>query len=160
MPKALPAAQFQIPLRDLGATQKLGAQLAAFLRAGDVVRCFGDLGAGKTSLVRATIQSLCGEIEVPSPTYTLVETYETPIGPLYHFDLYRLEAADEVWELGLEDALDGAITIIEWPERLGDIALPPAIDLRLTHSGDTQSRQAALFFPQPMLGRLSGHKFA
>lgn len=103
----------------------LAAQAAAFaprLRAGDVLFLRGDLGAGKTAFARALIRAMTGQpdLAVPSPTFTLVQTYDTPAGPLWHFDLYRLKSAEEIFEIGWEEALGGAIMIVEWPERLGD----------------------------------------
>lgn len=110
-----------IALPDLPATAALGRRLAALLRAGDVVALQGDLGAGKTTLARAMIAALSPETEdVPSPTFTLVQTYpvETAQGAaeLWHFDLYRLDHAEQIYELGLEEALSGGISLIEWPE--------------------------------------------
>jgi tRNA threonylcarbamoyladenosine biosynthesis protein TsaE len=103
-----------------GDTRALGARLALLLRRGDVIALHGDLGAGKTTLVRGLIQSLLGHgEEVPSPTYTLVQMYEGPGFPVWHFDLYRLENADDVQELGWDETQDGA-ALIEWPDRAGE----------------------------------------
>ena len=95
--------------------------MAPQLRAGDVLFLQGDLGAGKTVFARALIRTLAGDtnLTVPSPTFTLVQTYDTAAGSLWHFDLYRLKDAEEIYEIGWEDALSGAIMIVEWPERLG-----------------------------------------
>ena len=113
-----------LSLADLAATADLGHRLAAVLKAGDVLCLVGDLGAGKTTLARQIIADLCGIDDAPSPTYTLVQVYETAMQvPLWHVDLYRIEAAGELDELGLDDAFDEAVTLIEWPERLGD-AIP------------------------------------
>lgn len=112
---------FDLP--DMAATTALAARLAPLLRAGDVVALHGDLGAGKTAFARALIHALQAPLgiveEVPSPTFSLVQQYQ--IGPLslWHFDLYRLTAPDETWELGLEEALAAGVSLIEWPERLG-----------------------------------------
>lgn len=105
------------------------ARLAAQLRAGDVIFLYGDLGAGKTFFARALIRALCGDpaLPVPSPTFTLVQTYDTPAGPLWHFDLYRLQDPEEIYETGWEEALSGAIMLVEWPERLGDAAGNPLV---------------------------------
>ena len=109
-----------MPLPDERATEQLGATLAARLKPGDVVGLKGDLGVGKTTLARAIVRAACGDPEmvVPSPTFTLVEVYDTPKGSLWHFDLYRLEAPEQVFELGWEEALADGISILEWPERL------------------------------------------
>lgn len=130
----------EITLPDAAATVALGARVGARLAAGDVVCLTGGLGAGKTTLARGAIEAWTGEAEeAPSPTYTLVQTYDGPKGELWHCDLYRLKAPDDAWELGLEDAFASAATLIEWPERLGaylpgdrlDISLAPQAEGRL-----------------------------
>lgn len=101
-------------------TAKIAADLACRARGGDVFLLNGALGAGKSVFGRAFIRALCGEdTEVPSPTYTLVQTYESAKGTIWHFDLYRLQDPDEVFEIGWEEAMSGGILLIEWPERLG-----------------------------------------
>lgn len=120
----------------------LGAALAPVLSAGDVVRLEGDLGAGKSTLARALIAALTGVEGAPSPTFTLVETYDGPDFALWHFDLYRLEKPEEVWELGLEEALDGGVALIEWPQRAGDLLPPQALTVRLEIAG--AARRAVL----------------
>src|SRR5690606_35821703 len=109
-----------IRLPDPAATEALGARIAHRLRAGDVIALYGGLGAGKTTLARGLIRALLrADVETPSPTYTLVQSYETPGLEVVHADLYRLESPEESVELGLEDAFVAAATVIEWPERLG-----------------------------------------
>jgi tRNA threonylcarbamoyladenosine biosynthesis protein TsaE len=126
-----PPFRTRLFLPDEAATQRLGAALAALLRPGDMVALGGDLGAGKTRLARSVIEALLHRPEeVPSPTFTLVQTYDTPSGIVWHFDLYRLQAAEEALELGLEEALSGGIALIEWPDRLG--ALLPRDRLEIT----------------------------
>ena len=106
-------------LADDAATRALGAALAGLLKAGDVIALHGDLGAGKTTLTRGLIQALCGADEdVPSPTYTLVQAYDGPGFPIWHFDLYRLDRPDEVRELGWDETQAG-VALIEWPDRAG-----------------------------------------
>ena len=124
-------------LPDEGATERLGATLAERLRVGDVVGLKGELGAGKTTLARAIIRAAAGDREliVPSPTFTLVEVYETPRGSFWHFDLYRLEAAEQVYELGWEEALAEGIALVEWPERLGKL-LPKHLSVTLELADD------------------------
>lgn len=129
-------------LADDAATAALGAELAAQLRPGDLVILEGDLGAGKTALARAIIRHLAGDpaLEVPSPTFALVQPYDTPKGPVLHADLYRLGDPREVEELGLLDN-PSAIVLVEWPERSPEIvaaaslvvalAIPPGGDGRL-----------------------------
>lgn len=109
-----------LTLPDPAATDALGRRLAALLRPGDVVALEGPLGSGKTALARAAIRALTDPSEeVPSPTFTLVQIYESEAGPLYHFDLYRLEAPDQAVELGIDDAFADGISLVEWPDRLG-----------------------------------------
>ncbi|WP_017932040.1 tRNA (adenosine(37)-N6)-threonylcarbamoyltransferase complex ATPase subunit type 1 TsaE [Robiginitomaculum antarcticum] len=109
----------------------LGARLAGRLRACDVVLLSGALGAGKTTLSRGLIKALCDVDDVPSPTYTLLQTYEGPEFPVYHFDLYRLENPEDVWELGIEEALDEGVSLIEWPQRLGDLSPDGALHVEI-----------------------------
>jgi tRNA threonylcarbamoyladenosine biosynthesis protein TsaE len=118
------------------ATAALGERLAAHARPGDVIALHGDLGAGKTTLARALIRRLAGpETEAPSPTFTLVQTYQTPGLAVWHFDLYRLEHPGEARELGLEEAVDG-LCLIEWPERLGRYLPATRLEVRLSFDGD------------------------
>jgi tRNA threonylcarbamoyladenosine biosynthesis protein TsaE len=110
-----------IDLPDQTATEAFGRRLAAALRRRDVVALKGGLGTGKTTLARAVVAALSPDTdEVPSPTFTLVQTYPVTLpdgaAELWHFDLYRLERADQVYELGIEDALAEAVCLIEWPE--------------------------------------------
>jgi tRNA threonylcarbamoyladenosine biosynthesis protein TsaE len=114
-----------LALPGLPDTRALAGLLAAEARRGDVIALSGPLGAGKTAFARAFIHSLGIAEEVPSPTFTLVQTYVAPGGlPIAHFDLYRLESPDDVWELGWEDALEQAVVLVEWPERLEGRLLP------------------------------------
>ena len=120
-------------------TMAFGATLAEVVQPGDVITLKGALGAGKTTFARGFIQRLAGiDEEVVSPTFTLVQTYETQRGIIWHFDLYRLEVPDDVLELGLEDAQAGGITLIEWPERLGPYMPRAPLEIELTSAtGDT-----------------------
>ena len=113
----------------------LAAQIGAHLRAGDVVLLEGEIGAGKTHFARCLIRArTTPEEEVPSPTFTLVQTYETDEAEIWHADLYRLTNADDALELGLEEAFDTAICLVEWPDRL-DGAVPDT-GLTLTFRAD------------------------
>lgn len=105
-------------LADDDATAAFGAQFATTLRPGDIVSLEGDLGAGKTALARAVIRALAGDaaLEVPSPTFAIIQPYDTPAGPVLHADLYRLADASEADELGLLDEVD-AIVLVEWASR-------------------------------------------
>ena len=100
--------------------------------------------AGKTVFARALIRGLAGDpgLEVPSPTFTLTQTYETPQGSVHHYDLYRLSHAEDIYELGLEDSLEAAITIVEWPVRLGALAPARRIDVHITSPGDGPTSRA------------------
>jgi tRNA threonylcarbamoyladenosine biosynthesis protein TsaE len=132
-------------LADAAATEAFGVRLGRVLRTGDTVFLSGPLGAGKTTLARGVIGAWTGlQEEAPSPTYTLVQTYEGPGGSLWHVDLYRLKREEEAWELGLDDAFATAVCLIEWPDRLGanipsdrlEIALAPSEEARaLTATG-------------------------
>ncbi|MEI9901897.1 MAG: tRNA (adenosine(37)-N6)-threonylcarbamoyltransferase complex ATPase subunit type 1 TsaE [Hyphomicrobium sp.] len=135
---------FSLSLQDETATERLGTALAERLRPRDVVALQGGLGAGKTTLARAILRAASGkpDLIVPSPTFTLVEIYDTEIGTIYHFDLYRLEAPDQVFELGWEEARADAIALVEWPERLG--GLLPKDRLVVTLAIEGGGRRAAI----------------
>jgi tRNA threonylcarbamoyladenosine biosynthesis protein TsaE len=126
-------ASFLLP--DEIATARFGAALAPLLARGDVVALQGPLGAGKTALARAIIAALIGGASAPSPTYSLVETYKAGDVALFHFDLYRLEKVEDVWELGFEDALDG-ICLIEWPEKVERLLPASTLVVRLSMDGE------------------------
>jgi tRNA threonylcarbamoyl adenosine modification protein YjeE len=119
-------------LPDDAATAALGAKLAARLAPGDLVVLEGDLGAGKTALARAIIRTLAGDaaMDVPSPTFALVQPYDTPLGPVLHADLYRLGDAREVDELGLLDNPE-AIVLVEWAERAPEIVAAATLVVQL-----------------------------
>jgi tRNA threonylcarbamoyladenosine biosynthesis protein TsaE len=119
-------------------TARFGAWLGRHLVAGDTVLLAGPIGAGKTHLARALIRHRLGhaDADVPSPTFTLVQTYDAPDVAIWHADLYRISHPDEVIELGLETAFDTAIVLVEWPERLGRWRPAGAILLDLVLQGD------------------------
>lgn len=101
-------------------TAQIAARLANTCQGDEVFLLHGTLGAGKSVFARAFVQSLTAPgMDVPSPTFTLVQTYDTAKGPLWHFDLYRLEHPDEIFETGWEEAMASGIVLVEWPERLG-----------------------------------------
>lgn len=102
-------------------TAEIAAHFAKQLQVGDVVALYGTLGAGKTAFCRGFIQSLIPGAEVPSPTFTLLQTYDTPLFPVYHFDMYRLKTPDEAYEIGIEDAFADGVSLIEWPEKIGGL---------------------------------------
>jgi tRNA threonylcarbamoyladenosine biosynthesis protein TsaE len=117
-------------LDDEAATGRLGTELAAMLRPGDVVTLSGPLGVGKTALARAVLHALGHEGDVPSPSFAIVQPYEEVDPPVWHVDLFRIEEPGELEELGLDSAGDSAL-IVEWPERAGQAAWPDALRLAL-----------------------------
>jgi tRNA threonylcarbamoyladenosine biosynthesis protein TsaE len=137
-----PQHKYQTFLTTLDDTTRLGVVLANVLTSGDCLLLNGPVGAGKSHLARAIIRSLLPNnerhLDIPSPTFTLVQVYDTLKGAVWHADLYRLTDADEVFELGLDAAFESEITLIEWPERLGTdtpenaltITLAPQLDGR------------------------------
>ncbi|MEM7650712.1 MAG: tRNA (adenosine(37)-N6)-threonylcarbamoyltransferase complex ATPase subunit type 1 TsaE [Pseudomonadota bacterium] len=125
-------------------TIEIARSLAPKLKSGDVVLLHGTLGMGKTVFARALIRALTqnAELEVPSPTFTLVQTYEAPECSLYHYDLYRIEDPNEILELGWEDALHDSISIVEWPDRLGAFKPSGALDITLSNiENDANARE-------------------
>ena len=122
-----------IDLPDLAATERFAAVLAGLARPGDAVLLEGPLGAGKTALARAFLRAVTGDpaLEVPSPTFTLVQEYETKLGIVRHFDLWRLDGPGGLEELGWDEARDG-IVLVEWPERLGALRPADAMVVTLT----------------------------
>lgn len=134
-----------LALADPDATARLAAALAPLLRLGDVVALRGELGTGKTTLARALIRALTGSDEdVPSPTFTLVQTYAAAGFDIWHFDLYRLERPEDAVELGIEDAMAEGVTLIEWPERLGPWLPDHCLDIRLAYADGETARSASL----------------
>jgi tRNA threonylcarbamoyladenosine biosynthesis protein TsaE len=131
-------------LADDTATTRLGAVLARHLLPADTVLLSGPIGAGKTHLSRAFIQAKLGRYEdVPSPSFTLIQTYETTGAEIWHADLYRLSGPDEVHELGLEEAFDLAICLVEWPDRLGDLTPEYALKIALAPQGEGRVAQVS-----------------
>lgn len=153
-----PATAFAVTLPDEAATVGLAGRLAERARRGDVIGLEGDLGSGKTTFARAFIRALgSGREEVPSPTFTLVETYTFPDRPpVWHFDLYRLTAPEESWELGIEEAFAEGVSLIEWPERLGPLLPAQHLLLALAPGPRDTARIARLSFTPDWISRLEG----
>ena len=146
--------QHRFELSDEQDTASLGARLATCLRPGDCVALSGDLGVGKTSLARSIIQASIGEpCAVPSPTFTLVQTYDLADSRIWHFDLYRLSAADELLELGWDEALT-EISLIEWAERAETYLPADRVTISLAFGGGEDERSALIQAPEDWLGRL------
>jgi tRNA threonylcarbamoyladenosine biosynthesis protein TsaE len=132
-------------------TAALGKQLAARARRGDVIALSGPLGVGKTTLVRGFLAGLGHADEVPSPSFAIVQPYEDLDPPAWHVDLYRLEDASELAELGLDDAGD-AVLLVEWPERAGDNEWPEALRLSLDFA-EAGARRLTAIVPPAWEGR-------
>lgn len=133
MPDASDTAfSIELVARSEAGTAAIAAALARVSAAGDVIALSGVLGSGKTVFARGFVRALTGpDEEVPSPTFTLVQIYDAESAPIHHFDLYRLEDAEEAWELGIEDAFAEGISLIEWPERLGALLPAARLDIQI-----------------------------
>jgi tRNA threonylcarbamoyladenosine biosynthesis protein TsaE len=126
-----------LDLADDAATARLGEAVSRTLRTGEAVCLTGPLGGGKSTLARALVRALTTlDEDVPSPTFTLVQFYETEAFPLAHFDLYRLNSPDEAWEIGLDEALDEGAAVIEWPQRLEGRLPRDRLDIDIVFDGE------------------------
>ena len=133
-----------IELPDEAATAALAMRLAALALPGDVIALKGELGAGKTTFARAFIAARGGGADVPSPTFTLAQVYETGDSAIWHFDAYRLRDPEEAWELGIEDAFGDGISLIEWPERLGVLVPSRRLEITLLPGRTAMARRAQI----------------
>lgn len=150
-----------VALPDLAATRSLAARLAALVVPGDVIALAGDLGAGKTEFARAFINALARRHgqpaeEVPSPTFTLAQSYDFPPFTVWHFDLYRIKRPDEAWELGIEDAFADGVSLIEWPDRLGGLLPADALRITLLPADTPDARRAEIAATAGWAARLAG----
>ena len=143
-----------IPLGDEEATSTLARRLAARAESGDTFLLHGPIGAGKSHFARAFIRARLRnpDEDVPSPTFTLVQTYQDTGAEIWHCDLYRLTHPDEVIELGLDEAFADAICLIEWPDRLGSSRPDKAIDITL--SAEARGHRATIRLPSDKADRL------
>ncbi len=139
-----PASSRALRLPDLASTEALARRLAMLVRPGDSVLLEGPLGAGKTALARAFLRTVADdpELDVPSPSFTLVQAYDTPIGPIFHYDLWRLDGPAALTELDWEEARD-AVVLVEWPDRLGPLRPADGLTIALALS-DGDAREATL----------------
>ena len=118
-----------LELTDLSATQRFAHTLAPLMQQGDVIALKGAIGVGKTAFVRALIQALGGKEEVPSPTFTLVQTYDLDRLKVWHFDLFRLRYPIDVYELGIEEAMTEGLSLIEWPENINPYTIHQGMEI-------------------------------
>jgi tRNA threonylcarbamoyl adenosine modification protein YjeE len=147
-------------LANEAATARLAATISRLARRGDVIALRGDLGAGKTAFARGFIAACAAAEgappeEVPSPTFTLVQTYPFRRFTVHHFDLYRIDRPEDVRELGLDEALAGGVALIEWPERLGALLPPGRLDVALSFAADEGARNVMLSGSDDWMRRLA-----
>jgi len=145
-----PIFRAEIALPGLAATMALAGRIAPLLEPGDALALWGDLGAGKTSLAREILRALGVTEDVPSPTFTLVQSYETPRLTVAHYDWYRLKNARELDELGFREALEDGAALVEWPERAPDYLPDETLHLRLSIDGE--GRRVKITGPQRWAG--------
>ncbi len=135
----------QLDLKDSRATEILGRRLALLAKKGDIFALQGPLGAGKSTLARAFIRALTTPLEdVPSPTFTLVQFYDSAKGLLYHFDLHRLDHPEQAEELAVDDAFSDGISLVEWPENLGSLMPKRRLWIELQAGPNPNNRRAIL----------------
>ena len=142
---------FQVDLRGLQDTESLAHYIASIVRVGDVVLLKGNLGSGKTAFTRFFVGSLVDDAHVSSPTFSLVNVYEGNQCEIWHYDLYRVRRREELYELGIDDALSSAITVIEWPELIEESISNDGVIVSLQSSGESDIRTANV----TLLGRFS-----
>jgi tRNA threonylcarbamoyladenosine biosynthesis protein TsaE len=149
MKPVAPEKLIEIDLADVGKTALAAGILARLVRPGDVLALWGDLGAGKTTFARGFMAALLPQADaVPSPTFTLVQTYPVTIAgnavDIWHFDLYRLKHAEEAYEIGIEEAFASGVSLIEWPDRLGSLLPRRRLDVTLAPGESADSRRLIL----------------
>src|ERR1700686_2908353 len=134
LPTTSGSSSHSVVLPNEEAMHQLVQDIAIALEPGDLITLSGDLGAGKTTFARALFRHIAGDpaVEVPSPTFTLMQTYELPRFPVVHADLYRLSGTAELAELGFDDLPDGAVVLLEWPDRAAGLLPPSRLDITFT----------------------------
>lgn len=148
-----------VQLNGLEATENFANKLAALATAGDVIALDGPIGAGKTTFARYFIAACGYRDEVPSPTFTLVQTYEGERLSIWHFDLYRLQEPEDTLELGMEQAFDEAVTLIEWPERLGSLLPRDRLLLKFAQGPTEDDRTVEIDCGDRWSERIRGEQF-
>jgi tRNA threonylcarbamoyladenosine biosynthesis protein TsaE len=143
----------RLELADEAATAAIAEAFARRAEPGDLIALAGPLGSGKTAFARAFIRALAPGEEVPSPTFTLVQTYVTPRGAVWHFDAYRLARPEDAVELGIDEALSDGIVLVEWPERIAGLLPEERIEIALSAGPTADSRIAELRVPEAWAGR-------
>jgi tRNA threonylcarbamoyladenosine biosynthesis protein TsaE len=129
--------------------RQIAIRLANIVKMHDVICLNGDLGSGKTTFAKYFIHALISqEIDVPSPTFTLVQDYKTEKFPIYHFDLYRLKSMEEAYEIGIEDAFDNGVSLIEWADIIKDLLPDDKININLNFAGSEEERSVTISFNQ------------
>ena len=134
----------QFTLENETATGILASQIANLAKPQDIITLEGDLGVGKTAFARGFIKAMGGDYEVISPTFTLVQLYDFTNFSIYHFDLYRVENKEEIFELGIEDAFSEGISLIEWPDRMDNYIPAARLDITLSNCLNENSREVVL----------------
>src|SRR5262245_31130660 len=151
------SGSLDLVLADEAATVALAVSLAAVLKPGDMVALSGDLGSGKTTFARALIRHLAGDatLEVPSPTFTLLQVYDLVEGPVVHADLYRVQAAEELVEMGFDDLARDTVVLVEWPDRAAGLLRADRIEVEfeLDPEGASGRRRARITAQGEMAGR-------
>jgi len=145
-----------LTFRSEAETAAFGARIADLLQAGDVVTLGGDLGVGKTVFARGIIRRFLPREEVPSPTFTLIQAYETPRFAISHVDLYRVKERSELRELGLDEALERGVLLIEWPDRMGELLPRDRLDVMLSAVDDDNERMLQIVSRGSWVARIKG----
>ena len=138
-------------------TAELGARLGQYMRKRDIVALDGPLGSGKSVFARGLIQGICGlEVVVPSPTFTIIQIYDAPNFQIWHCDFYRLVDSEQIFELGLDEAFSNAVTVIEWPDRVGNFLADRRLLVKFLEEGGDEGHTVRLGGDSSWANRLKG----